>query len=78
MKYKLQHYKDALAEPMPAYIRHRIMDWDKRCIINGKTCNYVHVAYRNGDYIRVPVSIEAVIDPKKIAREFKKVCAASY
>ena len=77
MKYELQHYKDAVAEPMPEYIRNRITVWGERCSVNGIDCNWVHIAYRNGDYKRIPVSVWAILEPNRVEREWNRVCAAA-
>ena len=78
MKYKLQHFKDAVAEPMPEYLRDRVTDG--MCSINGITCTFVHMAYRNGGYIRVPVPFFAILDPANdnVEQEYNKLCAAAY
>ena len=78
MKYELQHYKDASLEPMPEYIRNRMMSG--RCNINGIDCYWVHIAYRNGDYIKVPVPSATIIDPANdnIEQGFNSLMAAAY
>ena len=77
MKYELQHYKDAAAEPMPEHILNRMMAGS--CNVNGIDCNWVHIAYRNGDYIRVPVPSATIVDPANdnIEKGFNRLCAAA-
>ena len=78
MKYELQHYQDAALEPMPEHVRFRMMAG--RCSINGIDCNWVHIAYRNGDYIRVPVPSTTIVDPANdnIEKGFNRLLAAAY
>ena len=78
MKYELQHYKDAASEPMPDYIHHRVQAGF--CSVDGIDCVYVHLAYRNGDYKRVPVPTSIIVNPANdnIEKGFNKICAAAY
>ena len=78
MKYELQHYKDAASNPMPEYIKYRVMEGG--CNVNGIDCYWISVAYRNGDYARVPVPCITVIDPANdnIEKGFNRLNAAAY